>query len=272
MRALAVLVLALLATPSLAGEVYDRVMKTGTLRCGYFSWYPALGVDPNTGEKSGIFHDAVTEAAGKLGLKVQWAEELSLGDYPAALASGRIDTMCSGIWMTGERARGSDFARPLFYMPLHVFVRGGDDRFDGDFTALNDPGMTIATLEGSANGTIVREMFPRAHVHELPQLMSPAEMFVAVSLGKADAVIYDLFTYSDFTAHNPGQLRRAEGPPLRVFPIVMAVRRDEHELRRMLSNAITEIHLSGALDRIIDEHEKYEGAIYRAAKPYAQPQ
>lgn len=36
-------------------STYEREMRTGELRCGYFSWKPAFIKDPNTGEMSGIF-------------------------------------------------------------------------------------------------------------------------------------------------------------------------------------------------------------------------
>jgi ABC-type amino acid transport substrate-binding protein len=259
------------AAPALAESAYDRVVRTGTLRCGYFSAYPFLAKDPNTGALEGIFYDYVEGVAAALSLKVAWTEELGLGDYPAALATGRIDAFCSGLWMTAERARGSDFTQPLFYMPLFLFTREGDTRFDADPGALNDGAYTIASLEGSATGTIAREHFPNAKLHEIPQIMSTAEMFVSLALGKADAVVYDFFTYSAYAAHNPGKIRRASDEAVKVYPIAMAVGAGEERLRRMLSNATAEMHLSGAVERILAKHERYPGAIYRVARPYVVP-
>ena len=58
---------------------YDRVMRTRTLRCGYVLYAPAVMKSLNTGAFSGIVYE-ITELMGKrLGLKVEWAEEVSFG-------------------------------------------------------------------------------------------------------------------------------------------------------------------------------------------------
>lgn len=36
-------------------SAYDRVMRTGTIRCGYFIWPPGFSIDPNVGKRSGFF-------------------------------------------------------------------------------------------------------------------------------------------------------------------------------------------------------------------------
>ena len=48
-------------TAAHAGEVYDRVMAAGKIRCGYAVWAPAFTVDPNAGALGGIFYDLVME-------------------------------------------------------------------------------------------------------------------------------------------------------------------------------------------------------------------
>ena len=59
-----------LAAPAWAGDdkesAYERVIRTGIIRCGYFVWPPFLAIDPNTNKKSGIFFDIVEEILFKL--------------------------------------------------------------------------------------------------------------------------------------------------------------------------------------------------------------
>ena len=71
--------------------VYDRVMRTKTLRCGYHTWAPYLVKDANSGAMSGIYFDYVEKLAASLNLKVEWAEEVGYGDLITALNGGRID-------------------------------------------------------------------------------------------------------------------------------------------------------------------------------------
>jgi ABC-type amino acid transport substrate-binding protein len=42
---------------------YERVMRTKTLRCGYFAWAPYLIKDANTGKFSGAGHDIIEAMA-----------------------------------------------------------------------------------------------------------------------------------------------------------------------------------------------------------------
>lgn len=250
-------------------SVYDRVIGNGKIRCGYFSWYPAVIKDSETGQFKGIVYDYMNKIGEALHLEIEWTEEIGLGDYPAALESGRIDAMCSGIWVTAERGRVTDFVDPIYYLPLYAYARTGDTRFDKDIFRLNDPQYKLVILEGGATASIQRQMFPKNKPLELPQLTSPAELFVNLQMKKADAAIYDPFTYQDFNKYNPGKVRQIGDAPLKVFPNVIAVKRGEMEFLHMLNNATTELLLSGEIDRIIDRHETYKGAILRVARPYA---
>ncbi|MCF8495653.1 MAG: transporter substrate-binding domain-containing protein [Alphaproteobacteria bacterium] len=250
------------------GSVYDRVMDSGTIRCGYFSWYPDLLKDPSTGEFKGILYEYMNEVGKALNLKIEWTEEIPLGEYPVALENGRIDAMCAGGWQIAERARIVDYVTPAYYLPLYPYARKDDHRFDADLSALNDPQYRLVVLEGGVTSIIRRHDFPLSTPLELPLLTSPAELFMSLAAGKADIAIYDSMTFRDFETHNQGQLRQVSAVPVRVFPHTVAVMRGQEEFRRMLDHATTELLLSGTIDKIIDRHDKYPGAILRAAKPY----
>jgi ABC-type amino acid transport substrate-binding protein len=157
-----------LSFPALATDkesAYDRVMRTGTIKCGYFLYPPVLMKDPNSGKFSGIFYDYIEALAKNLSLKVDWAEEIGLADYPAALESGRIDAYCAGTWIRGSRARVHDYIEPLYYLPLYVYVRKDDHRFDKNPHILNDPQYTLAILEGGATETVRQELFERSKAY-----------------------------------------------------------------------------------------------------------
>ncbi|MDP9195994.1 MAG: transporter substrate-binding domain-containing protein [Pseudomonadota bacterium] len=261
-----------LALPVAAQEkkesVYDRVMRTGTIRCGYFSWYPAVIKDPVTGEFKGIVYEYMSALGRALNLKIDWVEEIGLGDYPAALESGRIDAMCAGVWITSERARDSDFVKPLFYLALYPYVRADDHRFDADINIINNSQYRMAVLDGGVTETIRWHLFPQARAVVLPQLTSPAELFAILAQGKADMLIYDRFTFGEFDKNNPGKLRQLSTTPVKIYPNAVPVKRGEEEFRRMLDHATDELFLTGTLDKIIDRHEKYPGTFLRVVKPY----
>jgi polar amino acid transport system substrate-binding protein len=250
---------------------YERVMRTGELRCGYFSWKPAFIKDPNTGEMSGIFHDYMEEMGRALKLKIVWAEEVALGEFPTAIAAGRIDAMCSSTFVTSERSRAVDFITPPYYVPLHAYARAEDNRFD-NFTAdkFNDPAYKVIILEGGVTSIIQHYYLPKAQVYELPQFTSPAELFVGLAQGKADYLLYDLFTFEDYNAHNPDKLKRVSQTPIKIFPLAVAVGKNQDALREMLDTATMDLHLAGAINKIITKYETYPGSFIRMQMPYRQ--
>ena len=247
--------------------VYDRVMKTGKIRCGYFNWYPSFIKDPKTGQFKGIAYDSFTEIGKLLGLKVEWVEEVGLGEYPAALENGRIDMMCSSIWLTSERARAADFTSPLFYLPLYPYVQKGDNRFNEGVEVANNPKYTVSVLEGGATESIKRQLLSKAKDLTLPLLTPPSDLFLTLQTGKADIVIYDSFTYGDYNKNNPNKIIPISDKPLKIFPNVAGVAIGEHDFRRMINNAITELELTGTLDKIIKKHDIY-GTLINVNKPY----
>lgn len=263
--------LALFSLPAIADDkesAYDRVMRTGTIRCGYFLYPPVLMKDPNSGKFSGIFYDYIEALAKNLSLKVDWAEEIGLADYPAALESGRIDAYCAGTWIRGSRARVHDYIEPLYYLPLYVYVRKDDHRFDKDPYILNAPQYTLAILEGGATETVRQELFEKSKAYTLSQLTSPAELFMSLAEGKADALIYDPFQFQNYDKNNPGILRQASQEKIKIFPNAVAIARGQQEFQRMLSLTTQEMHLSGQIEKIIDNYETYNDSIFRPSLPY----
>lgn len=51
-------------------SIYDRLNKTGKLRCGYINYAPGLYRDPNTGAFQGIFYEVMSKCAKDLGIEV----------------------------------------------------------------------------------------------------------------------------------------------------------------------------------------------------------
>ena len=89
-------------------SVYDRVMRTGTIRCGYNTEPPFVVIDPNTRKVSGAGVDIVEEMGKLLGLKVEWAEQVGWDMMAAGLQNGRYDLACNGKWVLAHRLNGDD--------------------------------------------------------------------------------------------------------------------------------------------------------------------
>ncbi|MDX2028323.1 MAG: transporter substrate-binding domain-containing protein [Alphaproteobacteria bacterium] len=249
-------------------NTYDRVMRTQTLRCGYAVWTPFLLKDPNTGKLSGLFYD-YTQALGEiLGLKIEWTEEVSWGEFPAALDAGRIDAMCGGAYPNAARARVIDFVRPILYQPIYVYARAGDTRFDHNHSIINDASITLTAVEGSMVGRVAVTDFPKAKAIMLPELTSLAETFVNVASRKADVTVSNSATAEEYMANNPGKMRRVAGKPLHLAWNSIAIPGGQYRFRQMLDIATEELIANGQIETIIAKHEKFPDTLLRPALPY----
>lgn len=270
--ALTAILLAFPFLPSFAAEkesAYDRVMRTGTIRCGYGVWEPILTKDPNTGKLGGIFYEYM-EALGKaLSLKVEWTEEVGWGEFPAALNAGRFDAMCAGIWPTASRAREADFTIPVYYQGIYAYSRKDDSRFDHHLEKINDESVTISVMDGEMSAIIAKTDFFKAKTFEVPALSSQSIILVNVAEKKADITFTDIAGAQGFMSKNPGKIKQVPSDtPLRVFGNTLAVELNEQKLRRMLDNATIELLNSGVIEKIVRKHEKFPGSLVMPAKTY----
>lgn len=251
---------------------YERVMRTGTLRCGYGVYPPYFTKDPASGNFGGIWHD-LSEAIGEnLGLKVEWTEEVGLGDIGAALDAKKIDIYCGGLWTAGKRVRAVDFLNPIHYEAMFVYVRTDDHRFDANISLINDPAVKISKIDGEGGGLVATEEFPNATPVSLPQLSGYADMFNQVVTKKADLLLAAPTGASAFLKNNPNTLRPILNQPVRIFPMALAVRYGENELRDLINQAQDGLFNSQKVEKIILKYEASKGDFWRVIKPYEAPQ
>jgi ABC-type amino acid transport substrate-binding protein len=57
-------------------NTYDKVMRSGVIRCGYGLEPPMLQIDPNTGKPFGAIVDIVERIGSLLDLKIEWVEQV----------------------------------------------------------------------------------------------------------------------------------------------------------------------------------------------------
>lgn len=240
---------------------YERVMRTGTLRCGYVHLEPLFIVDPNTKSLSGIYKDVVEEVAKSLSLKVDWTAEIAPAEMSAALNTGRVDAMCVGLWLTGARARVMQPTEPIVYSPVVLAVRADDHRFDSTPEALNNPQYTIAIVDGTSMAQVARQRFSRAKQFTLPEMMPLSEMLVAVTNGKADFAAGSYDTILKFMAKNPNKMQLlkqgASSKPYIVatVPWVIYVGKHEQALADSLNGGLAELRAFNMIDPIIARYE-----------------
>lgn len=235
---------------------FERVQRTGELRCGYFSWPPYVMRDPNTNELTGINVDYVNAIAAEMGWKVVWAAEVGAGDVVAGLDSDKYDMMCASLWTDGPRAAALTLTQPTFYTAVFAFVRTGDTRFDGDLNKLNDPAVTLAVMDGDITSTLAKNNYPRAKTQALPQNADGAEVMMLVSTGKADAAIVGQAEVDHFNATNTIKLQRVAGVGAAyIFPEVLAVKSGEHQFKAAVDAILLRLNDNGLGQKLLAKYK-----------------
>lgn len=249
-------------------SAYDRVMTTNTLRCGYWPWPPLMSVDPNTKMLSGLFKDYMEEVGRVLALNIEWVET-PLSGFLQDLQYDRVDALCAGILPVPAASRTVDFTTPVFYTPMHVYVRSGDTRFDQNLDTLNNEAITLVSKDGLAAAEIIPVDFPKAKKSMLTDLNPNTDIFEDVKTKKADATLMDILTAQEYMKANPGVLRQVPYKnPVRVFGQTVAVKKDEAKLKRSIDIATEQLLANGSIEKILDKYEPSPNAYLRVAKPY----
>jgi polar amino acid transport system substrate-binding protein len=250
-------------------SAYQRILRTGKIRCGYVVYPPGLMKDANTGKLSGIFVDATNAAAANMGLRADWTEEVGWGSMIEGLRANRYDAICSPVWANSTRGKQADFSVPLFYSGIGAYVRVDDHRFDADLTKLNASGVTVATVDGEMSSIIAHQDFTKARQDSFPQLADVSQLLLEITSKKADVTFVEPFIAELFLKAHPGTLRNlAADHPLRIFPNTMMFGKDEPALKSMMDTALMELINAGAIDKLIRGYAPSVSAFYPLAFPY----
>ena len=235
---------------------YARVMRTGTLRCGWLLYSNFFMHDPNTGAFSGIYYDLLEEMGRQLSLKIEWTEEASTTNAFTGLKAGRYDVICSPFTPTPGRAREVEFTVPTAFRPYYAYARIDDKRFDDDYKKINDPSVKMVAVEGEFAQTVVKEKFPQAQLLLLPTLTDYGQDELNVAMGKADIALAEPATAEGFMSMNPGKIRQVSGTSIHKVPATLLVPVGEEALKSLLNTTIETLQGAGVMQRI---YEKYMG-------------
>jgi ABC-type amino acid transport substrate-binding protein len=245
---------------------YDRIMRTGVVRCGYLVWEPAVIKDPNTGQLSGVVYDLYKKVFDSLDLKVEWIEA-NIATYIEDLNSGKYDVECAGGFPTALRGKHVAYTKPLFYAPFHFFVRTDSPLKSVD--EINDPKVRFAVMDGDATQYYRQEYFPNSTVINLPG-GDLSQVMLQVVYGKADVTIWDALSAEPLLRSHEGQLRPLANNKINAIAVNMSVPHSEVALLNMLNTAITELHQFDSIRAVVKNYKLAPDAVVYYAEPLEQ--
>ena len=249
--------------------VYDRVLKSGTLRACFLTYPPACMKDTKTGNMSGIFADVLQKACDNLGLKLEWTEEVGWASQIEGLESNRYDIVGSPVWANPTRGKLTTMSIPVYFSGIGIFVRANDDRFTSNFDLINKPNVRIGTIDGETADLIARTDFPEAQRVSSPQTTDISQKLLDLASNKCDVVFTEPYYAYEYLKNNPGTIKNiAEANPIRIFGNCYMFKKNEFQLQQMLNVAIQDLINSGYVDRVISKYEPAPRLFYRSANPF----
>ncbi len=268
------LIIMLLSLPAFAKDktvesTYERVTRTGEIRCGYAMWTPVFYKDLETNRLSGMFYDMMEEVGQRLDLKIVWAEESGWGTIVEGLHTGRYDMICSAIGYSSARVKFIDFGLPVFYTPLYAVTKKEDTRFDQDIRIVDNPKYKIAVLDGELSSVTARQVFPKASTVSMPQMNDYSMLLKEVEAGKADISLIEPSVFRNYEKTNPNLLKMLDhSAPINIFPVSVGLPHNDLAFHRMINVTLQELLNDGSIERIIQKYEEFPEAFVRVQKPY----
>jgi len=254
--------------PQRAQSVYERVSSSKTLRCGYITWPPFSSKDSATGKVTGFYVDLTEELAKGYGWKVEWVEEVALGDFVASLNSGRIDMLCAPLAPVQQRTQWAYFSTPHFFAPINAYVRADNVRFDDAPEGINAPDVKLSTMEGELSSILARTVYPKAQVVEITSQQGNTQLFENVVTGKADIILQDPFSFDFYDRSNPGKLKLVPGATAGVFSAAFSMKFGEDAFKAVIDAGLGELQNRGYLKKIWTDYDFGKFNIYLPADGY----
>lgn len=249
-------------------SAYDRVMRTGILKVGYTPWPPYQMRDPNTGEISGLSYDYMQIVASLLGLKLEWVQLTGLGTQVEGLKNGMYDLVVNDGPYVFSMIKFIDFSDPIFYAPVHAYVRNNDARFKS-LADMNSDKVKFVGIDGDLSTDLVGRLYPKAKLDTLPAATDPGMMMTNVNAEKGDAVIIDVASADGFNKNNkPGLKAVNMATPVAVYPIGFSVMKDDGKLLTMLNGVVSAMHNTNQIEPLLQKWLPGKGAYFLVAKPY----
>lgn len=256
-------------TASKTESAYERVIRTGTLRCGYSPWPPFFSLDPNTGVLSGLNVDLSGSVMKLLGLKIDYIQTV-IGQQVQDLNSGKIDAMCGdGPWIIST-IKYIDYTKPYNYIAVYAYGRADETRFHS-FDDLNKAGVTFTGMDGDLSTDLVQSNFPNARISTMGSTSDPSQLLLNITTGKADAVIVDPVTVSLFEKNNPGKLKILITHPIAVYGGGFSVKKGETNLLNTLNEAVAASINTGEADRALKKYDPDGTLFLPFSPPYHRP-
>ncbi len=170
-----------------SAPVLDRIVKKGELVVGTAASMPPLNMTTKEGEIIGFEIDIAAYMAEAMGVNLR-IEAIPFSDLLAALESGKIDMVLSGMTITAQRNLKVAFVGPYFVSGKAFLTKDKNIAAAKEGSEINSPDRTLVALKGSTSQAFVEEVITQAKLLTTDNYDDAVAMVIE---GKADALVAD---------------------------------------------------------------------------------
>ncbi|HSF91444.1 MAG TPA: transporter substrate-binding domain-containing protein, partial [Paracoccaceae bacterium] len=205
----------------------DQIRDRGVLRvAGILNEDPYFSKDPRTGEWRGFVVEMGKDMAAELGVELEVVES-SWSNSILDVQSGKVD-LAFALTALPKRALAVHFSSPTYYNSF-VIISPKAELKGKTWAELNDPAYTVAVDLGSSQDQITKAYLPNANIL---RFKTRDEAILAVSTGKADAIINTVFNSMVMTKKNQGIGQVYVPAPILSSPSVIGMNQNSDETWR----------------------------------------
>lgn len=224
-------------------------MGIHTLRAGVDANYPPI-VFKKDGAIRGIEADLAERLENRLGVDIQFVE-MPFSELIAALNTGKIDLVMSGMSATERRQSLVRFVTPYMTIGQVAIVRAADkDRFDKPKEALYVNGLRVGCESRTTGMTFAANNMLLA---EIIQYDSVAAGLDGLRKGEVAVFIHDSPTAWRIAADAEDSDLAVLTAPLTEEPLAWAVRNEDEDLFRNLDRAMRALKKEGKIKAVVSK-------------------
>jgi polar amino acid transport system substrate-binding protein len=190
----------------------ERVVKSGTLQCGYAVQPPFLMKDPNTNAMFGLWYELTEKIAALNNLKVVWVTTTTAATLVADLRAKKFDVFCGGWPIGGGKSLGLIVSAPVHYSALGLYGRVDDQRLAAKPDFLTGADVKFAIRADTPMEQRQQLEFPTARVVTMPADAPDAQAIEAVFDNKADVALVEQVIAAPYLQTNPAKLKAVAFP------------------------------------------------------------
>jgi polar amino acid transport system substrate-binding protein len=216
-----------------------------TVRIGTEGAYAPFNFIDSNNELQGFDVDIARAVCEKMGVECTYVAQDWDGIIPA-LTAGKYDAIFASMSITDERKQVIDFSRPYYNTPSAFFA--AKDSGLADSTPETLAGKTLGAQSSTIQANYLEENYGDADIKLYP---TQEEVNLDLDSGRIDALLVDKFVGDEWVKTDAGACCAVLGDNIPIGGGVGAgVRKEDTDLRDMISKAIEEIKADGTYDKI----------------------